>query len=106
MAAAEHSARIETGADGRFTVTGALTFVTASRTCAAGITAFAGAGRDLLVDCSGVVQSDSAGVAVLIEWRRWARAHGRALSFANLPGVIRGIAGISGLGAVLEDAPA
>ena len=106
MADTVRSARIEAAGDGRFTVSGALTFLTARRSCETGIAAFSSGGRDIVVDCAGVAESDSAGVAVLIEWRRWARAQGRALSFANLPATLRGIAALSGLEAVLEDAPA
>jgi len=102
MAGTARSARIEAGDGGHFTVTGPLTFLTARRTCAAGIDAFAGAGQDVVVDCTGVAESDSAGVAVLIEWRRWAHGQGRALHFANLPATIRDIVGLSGLGGVLE----
>ena len=100
MAEAVRAARIDTDG-GRFAVNGPLTFATARRTCAAGISAFEGGSGEVVVDCTGVSAADSAGVAVLIEWRRWARSQGRALSFANLPAAIQGIARISGLEGVL-----
>ena len=100
MTDAVRAARIEAGG-GRFTVSGPLTFATARRTCEAGISAFGASAGDVVVDCAGVSAADSAGVAVLIEWRHWARAQGRALSFANLPTAIQGIAQISGLEGVL-----
>ena len=100
------AASIKAGSDGRFAVTGPLTFLTARRTCAAGIEAFAGTSGEVTVDCAGVDESDSAGLAVLIEWRRWAQAQRRPLGFVNLPAAIAGLAGLCGVEGVLGDVPA
>lgn len=94
-------------APGRIAVSSALTFQTARRICAAGIQCFLRDGSAVLVvDCAGVPNADSAGLAVLVEWRRWAREHGRHLTFANLPVQISAIAHLSEVSAVLADAAA
>ncbi len=94
-------------APGRIAVHSVLTFQTARRVCAAGIDCFLRDGSPtLVVDCAGVPGADSAGLAVLIEWRRWARGHGRHLTFANLPAQISAIAHLSEVTPVLADAAA
>jgi len=80
----------------RFGVRGALTFRTARRAVDAGIRAFgASTASTIEVDLSGVRASDSAGLAVLIEWIAWARRSSRQLALRNLPEAIRAIARIS-----------
>jgi phospholipid transport system transporter-binding protein len=60
----------------------------------------------IVVDCGGVTNADSAGLAVLIEWRRWAHQRGQQLKFANLPVQISAIAHLSEVSEVLADAAA
>lgn len=92
---------------GRILVTGPLTFRTARRMCDAGIACFAHDGTTtIVVDCAKVAPADSAGLAVLIEWRRWARQHGRQLRFAGLPPTISAMAHLSEVSPLLEDAAA
>jgi len=94
-------------APGHVLVSSPLTFETARRVCEAGIECFTRDGSaQLVVDCAGAVPADSAGLAVLIEWRRWALQHGRHLTFANLPVQISAIAHLSEVTTVLADAAA
>jgi phospholipid transport system transporter-binding protein len=95
-----------TGA-GKIGVSGPLTFATARAVCAAGIACFVQDGaRELTVDCATVAGADSAGLAVLVEWRRWARQQGRRLRYVNLPAQISAIARLSEVTEVLADAAA
>jgi phospholipid transport system transporter-binding protein len=92
---------------GNVTVSSPLTFETASRVCDAGVVCFMSDGSPtIVVDCSAVPNADSAGLAVLIEWRRWAHQHGRHLKFINLPTQISAIAHLSEVSEVLADAAA
>ena len=92
---------------GRILVTGPLTFQTARHMCDAGIACFAHDGSTtIVVDCAQVAPADSAGIAVLIEWRRWARQHGCQLRFADLPPQISAIAHLSEVSPLLADAAA
>ena len=105
MADTTHAAGALTVAEsaaGHFAARGALTFATARSALAAGIAAFASSREQTLeVDLSGVDASDSAGLAVLIEWLAWARRSGRILRFGAVPGGLRTIARISELEALL-----
>ena len=83
-------------APNQYTVRGALTFATARRALASGIDAFKSSSPGALdVEFSGVDASDSAGLAVLIEWLAWARRNGRELRYSNVPDAILAIARIS-----------
>lgn len=56
---------------------------------------------EVAVDLSGVGRVDSAGVALLLEWVREARAHGRALVFRGMPAQLLAIARVSGVDTIL-----
>jgi len=88
----------------RLNVSGALTFETAREAYAAGLRTLrnGGASSPLQVDCSGVNESDSAGLAVLIEWLAAATRAGRKIQFSNLPEGIKAAAEISEVSEILE----
>lgn len=65
--------------------------------------ALAGAGT---LDLSRVTRADSAGLALLLELRRRARAAGQALRFAAAPPQLTGLAAFFGLHDVLALEPA
>jgi phospholipid transport system transporter-binding protein len=78
----------------QYAVRGALTFGTARRALDAGLRAFSAAPGPIQLDLSGVGASDSAGLAVLIEWLAWGRRNGRELHFSNVPQALQAIARI------------
>ena len=87
----------------RFAVRGAMTFATAARLHAAGLAAFRqSADASLELDCSGVLNADSAGLAVLVDWLAWAHQSGRTLHLRNLPAKLLAIARISELDTLLD----
>jgi phospholipid transport system transporter-binding protein len=91
----------------RLDVRGTLTFATARSAYEAGLRALRKGGASnapLQVDLSGVNESDSAGLAVLIEWLAAAERVGRKLRFSNLPDGIRAAAQISDVTPILESA--
>jgi phospholipid transport system transporter-binding protein len=95
--------RLVVTAPGRFAVDGALTFATARRACELGERSFAGAAGDAVeIDCAGITASDSAGLAVLLEWLRIARRAGRKLRYTALPQGLMALARISEVDAMLE----
>lgn len=53
------------------------------------------------IDLSGIERSDSAGVALLLEWWRRARHRGTELHYLNPPAQMRAIIDVSGLGEIL-----
>ncbi len=83
-------------ADGRYAIRGKLTFQTVPQFFTHTGTLFNGKGP-VTVDLAGVTLADSAGIALLVEWRQEARAAGRTLAFANIPEQVRKIIHVSGL---------
>jgi len=79
---------------GRFALRGAISFDTARAALEQGRVLF-GDVRVIKVDLSGVTDTDSAGLALLIEWVSWARHARREIRFFEIPKQIRAIARIS-----------
>jgi phospholipid transport system transporter-binding protein len=88
---------------GRFAERGALTFANAKRARGEGLHALrTSTARDLEVDCSGITHSDSAGLAVLLDWMAVMKREGRPLCFAGLPSGLLAVARISGVEEMLQ----
>jgi phospholipid transport system transporter-binding protein len=79
---------------GRFALRGVLGFATAKQILAASKPAFADHAV-LKVDLSGVTESDSAGLALLLEWINWAKHYRREIRYFDIPPAILAIARIS-----------
>lgn len=73
--------------DGRFVLNGAMSFETADRILRASAESFQGYDA-VEVDFSGVNDADSAGLALLIEWKSW----NQEIRFNALPRSIQAIA--------------
>lgn len=94
---------IEVTSPGRFAARGALTFANARRARSEGLHALrTSSARDLVVDCGGIAHSDSAGLAVLLDWMAVMKKEGRPLCFANLPPGLLAVARISGVEEMLQ----
>jgi phospholipid transport system transporter-binding protein len=59
----------------------------------------------LEIDLAGVAEADSAGLALLIEWVRMAKAAGSTIRFDNVPGQISALARISEVEDLLFGSP-
>ena len=70
--------------EGRFALGGEVTFDTAERILRASETPFEQYTR-IEVDFSGVTHSDSAGLALLLEWITWANHTVREIRFTSMP---------------------
>jgi phospholipid transport system transporter-binding protein len=79
---------------GRSRVTGSLHFATVSALLATGNEAING-GQAAVIDLAGVTASDSAGLALLIEWLSVAKAAGRTLQYENMPNQLHQLARLS-----------
>jgi phospholipid transport system transporter-binding protein len=53
------------------------------------------------IDLAGVTRSDSAGLALLIEWLRESERLGKTITFLNMPAQMQSIARICGLDGIL-----
>lgn len=79
---------------GRFALSGVLGFSTAKAILAASKQLFADHAV-LKIDFAGVTHSDSAGLALLLEWINWAKAYRREIRYFTVPQPILAIARIS-----------
>ncbi len=93
-------ASIHRARNDRIEVSGVLSFTTVPDLRADAVHMFAGAGR-MTVDLGGVSRSDSAGLALMIEWLREARRRKVDLRFAHVPDQIRHMAQVSSLEDIL-----
>ena len=78
----------------RARVSGVLHFTTVTTLLRLGGEAIA-SGRAAVIDLSGVKDSDSSGLALLIEWLSIARAAGKSLRYENIPTQLHQLARLS-----------
>ena len=78
----------------RAKVNGVLHFTTVTDLLKAGSEAIAN-GRAAVIDLSGVKDSDSSGLALLIEWLSIARAASKGLRYENIPTQLHQLARLS-----------
>lgn len=91
----------EPAGEGRFRIRGEMTFATVTALLAASSPMFQAPEAALEVDLAGVERADSAGLALVIEWLRGARAAGKAIRFLNTSPQLRAIAQVSDLEGLL-----
>jgi len=90
----EGRARFDSGGD-RWAVSGSLTMASAPALLAA--SAACALPTQGIVDLAGVDRVDSAGVAVLLAWKRRAAAEARPLAFACVPQSMASLAQLYGV---------
>jgi phospholipid transport system transporter-binding protein len=88
------TATFEVQKDNRSLVNGVLHFSTVTALLRAG-TAAIGGGHATVIDLSGVSDSDSSGLALLIEWLSIAKAESRSLKYENIPVQLHQLARLS-----------
>ncbi|MGH8799656.1 MAG: STAS domain-containing protein [Casimicrobiaceae bacterium] len=87
---------------GRWVVSGPLTINNVARVLAASVAVpLPESGK---VDLQGVDPVDSAGVAILLEWKRRAAAERKSLAFENVPPSMASLAGLYGVNLLLSAA--
>lgn len=86
--------------DGHFTLSGEVSFDTAERILQASEEPFEEHTR-LEIDLSGVTMSDSAGLALLLEWVTWANHTVREIRFSSMPDRVLAIAKTTEVDALL-----
>lgn len=80
--------------EGKFALSGSMTFDTAADILRDSETLFEE--HTLIeVDLSGVTESDSAGLALLLEWITWANHTVREIRFTAMPAIIESIAKVT-----------
>jgi phospholipid transport system transporter-binding protein len=87
--------------NGAVKVAGALTFQTVPDFLARSKDWMGGGNGAATIDLGEVTRADSAGVALLLEWLRLARDHGREVRFVNAPEQLRHLIQVNGLTQIL-----
>jgi phospholipid transport system transporter-binding protein len=87
--------------DDAIEVSGPLTFDTVPRVLSDSAAWFVPGRADVAVDLKGVGRSDSAALALLVEWLRLAKAAGRDLRLTNVPPQLRSIIRVNSLSRAL-----
>lgn len=82
---------LEDRGDGRFALSGEMTFDTAERILQRSEEPFE-EHTQLEIDLSGITMSDSAGLALLLEWVTWANHTVREIRFTGMPERVMAIA--------------
>ncbi|SJM91529.1 Anti-sigma-factor antagonist [Crenothrix polyspora] len=80
---------------GQFSVAGQMTFAAISAQIST-VCAFLTSAKQITIDLAQVTAADSAGLALLIEWKKIARNHKCQLVLKNIPEQLRMLAGLSG----------
>lgn len=94
-------ASLEALGEGRFRLQGVLDASTVTSILSQGIDRFQGVSR-IDLDLSGVSESDSAGLALLLEWLRLARERRQEIRFSHLPEQLSALARISEVDVLLR----
>ena len=92
----------ESLAEGRLRLQGELSFRTVPQVLAQGETLFEQVPSSVAIDLQGVSRSDSAGVALLVEWTRAAHRRHKNIVFRNVPPQMRSIVEVCGLEDILS----
>jgi phospholipid transport system transporter-binding protein len=79
-----------------------MTFATAGRLLQAGLSAWSHQSAPLEIDMSSVLEADSAGLAVVLQWLAQSHQARRAVRIVAVPDSLRAIARISELDELLE----
>lgn len=61
--------------------------------------------KELIFDFSGVTHANSAALALLIEWIKYAKQTNKSISFIKLPDQLRSIAAVGGVDKLLMEIP-
>ena len=93
-AVADSSTAFEVLEGERSRVVGTLHFTTVTKLLEAGTDAIRN-GKAAVIDLAGVKDSDSSGLALLIEWLSVAKSARRALRYENMPVQLKQLAGLS-----------
>lgn len=93
-------ASVQAGPDGRLILAGELSFKTVVRLWGE-VQQLLEQRAEIHIDLQGISRSDSAGLALLVEWMRTARQLGKPIQFLNIPQQMLAIARVSSLDQVL-----
>ena len=98
----QNDASLKQGGDGELLLTGTLSFTSVPQLEGL-LEPLQRPDQETVIDLSGVERSDSAGLALLVEWLRQSRQRGARLTFRNIPEQMQAMARISQVHGLLND---
>ena len=96
-----NNVRFEPSGDGCYVLSGKLTFATVPQIYTQSNTLLDNNSSSLTLDLQGVTHTDSAGLALMMEWMRTAQRQEKEIHFKNVPAQMLSIARLSGLDTIL-----
>lgn len=96
------SATIKKTEDGRLAITGELDFNNVVEFWQESLVLMKDL-NELHFDLSAITHCNSAGIALLLEWIKYARREKKSLSFRNIPQQLLSIAKVTGVDQILQD---
>jgi phospholipid transport system transporter-binding protein len=96
------TAHVALADNGTLAVSGALTFSTVPDVWQQSAEWLRRSDGPSTIDLNDLRRTDSAGLALLVEWLRLATAAGRSLRFVNIPEQVRSLIRVNGLGKALN----
>jgi len=96
----QEAIRFERKDNGRYLLTGVLSFETIGELTEKMDELTAGS-KEVLLDLAGVTKADSSGIVMLVEWMRIAKTSGKKVAFTNIPPQMMDIARVSDLDGIL-----
>lgn len=88
--------------DRGFSLSGDLVFLTVQPLLEQSLALLEGfQGQDVVIDCAATGKMDSAGIALLMEWKRWCYRHKKTCHFQNLPDQARSLIEATGVDSIL-----
>lgn len=94
------TATLQRNGDGSYRLVGELSFASVPAVRRVGLETFVSSPA-IRLDLAGVSRSDSAGLALLIEWLRYGRQNDKPVSYLNMPPQMLAIARASSLDQIL-----
>jgi phospholipid transport system transporter-binding protein len=94
--------QIEARGNGQYFLAGSLTFANVPNVYAEGNALFDSDTAALTLDLQGIERTDSAGLALLLEWLRNAQQKNKTIRFRNIPPQLQSMIRLSGLDDILS----
>jgi len=91
-----NSASLEQTSNGRYAIAGELNFQSVPVVWEQSQQLF-GSSNSIEIDLTGVVRSNSAGLALLIQWMRYAKSSNKSIAFHHIPEQMQEIAKVCGV---------
>lgn len=96
-----NQATIASQESGGFTLKGILDLSSVSELWSQSAELFANSGNNVTINLGEIERADSAGLALLVSWKRWAKTNNKSMAFTQVPDQVAALADTNNLAAFL-----